>query len=42
MRELMELGVEVKGLRVPVHEELVLQGEPSLSTRVRLVTDDVL
>ena len=38
----MELGIEVKGLSVPVPEELFLEGEPRLAGRVRLVADDVL
>jgi hypothetical protein len=40
--ELVELGVEVKGASVLILEELFLEGEPCLTTRVRLVADDVL
>jgi hypothetical protein len=40
--ELVELCVEVQGASVPVPEELFLEGEPRLTARVRLVTDDVL
>jgi hypothetical protein len=42
LREQVELGVEVERPRVPVLEELVLESEPRLTSRVRLVADDVL
>jgi hypothetical protein len=42
LRELVELGVEVESPSVPVPEELFLEGEPHLSTRARLVADNVL
>jgi hypothetical protein len=42
LREQVELGVEVQGASVPVPEELFFEGEPRLTTRVRLVADDVL
>jgi hypothetical protein len=42
LRELVELGVEVKGPSVPVLEELFLKSEPHLVAHVRLVADDVL
>jgi hypothetical protein len=42
LRELVELGVEVKGPSVSVPEELFLDGEPRLSAGIRLVADDVL
>jgi hypothetical protein len=38
----VELGVEVQGASVLVPEELVFEGEPRLTVRVRLVADDVL
>jgi hypothetical protein len=38
----VELGIEVQGASVPVPEELFFEGKPRLTTRVRLVTDDVL
>jgi hypothetical protein len=40
--ELVELCIEVQGTSVPVPEELFLEGEARLTTRVRLVADDVL
>jgi hypothetical protein len=42
LREQVELGVEVERSRVSVPEELVLESEPRLTGRVRLVADDVL
>jgi hypothetical protein len=42
LREQVKLGVEVERPRVPVPEELVLESEPRLTSRVRLVADDVL
>jgi hypothetical protein len=42
LRELVELGVEVEGLSVPVPDELFLEGEPCMSAHVCLVADDVL
>jgi hypothetical protein len=42
LREQVKLGVEVECPRVPVPEELVLESEPRLTSRVRLVADDVL
>jgi hypothetical protein len=42
LREQVELGVKVQGASVPVPEELVFEGEPHLTSRVRLVADDVL
>jgi hypothetical protein len=42
LRELVELGIEVKGPSVLVPEELFLESEPRLMARVRLVADDVL
>jgi hypothetical protein len=41
-REQVELGIKVQGVSVPVPEELFFEGEPRLTTHVRLVTDDVL
>jgi hypothetical protein len=38
----VELGVEVECPSIPVLEELFLEGESCLSTRVRLAVDDVL
>jgi hypothetical protein len=38
----VELGVEMKSSSVLVPEELFLEGEPRLTARVRLVTDEVL
>jgi hypothetical protein len=42
LREQVELGVEVQGTSVLVPEELFFEGKPRLTTRVRLVADDVL
>jgi hypothetical protein len=42
LREQVELGIEVERSRVSVPEELVLESEPRLMGRVRLVADDVL
>jgi hypothetical protein len=42
LREQVELGVEVQCASVLVPEELFFEGEPRLTTRVRLVVDDVL
>jgi hypothetical protein len=38
----VELGVDVKSWSVPVLEELFLEGNPRLTDRVCLVTDDFL
>jgi hypothetical protein len=42
LRELVELGVEVKGPSILVPEELFLEGEPRLTAHVCMVADDVL
>jgi hypothetical protein len=42
LREQVELGVEVQGASVLVPEEPFFEGEPRLTSRVRLVADDVL
>jgi hypothetical protein len=42
LREQVDLSIEVQGTSVPIPEELFFEGEPRLTTRVRLVTDDVL
>jgi hypothetical protein len=41
LRELVELGIEVKGPSIPVPKELFLESEPRPTAPVRLVADDV-